>query len=91
MNGTLTVDGRSSPLSPKECKVVLKALGEYRKGLRSRRPSALREFDLEVWDFKRLGFEDIEIARQLGVTVKTVRGAIGRVENGRYGLAGCGD
>lgn len=87
MNAELTVDGSTSPLTPKEAKLLLRALGDYRKGLRRMKPSVLEEFDLEVYGFKRLGYTDAEIARTMQVTSKRVRAAVTRVESGRYGDA----
>lgn len=85
MNATLTVDGSTAPLSPKEAKLLLRALGEYRRGLKRMKPSVLQDFDFEVYGFKKLGYTDAEIARTMKVSAKRVRAAVERVENGRYG------
>lgn len=85
MEATLTIDGRTTPLSAHEAKLCLKAVGTYRAGIKKQRPSVQQVFDLEVYDFKRQGYSDAEIARTMGVTARRVKSAIERVEGGRYG------
>ena len=85
MEATLTIVGRATPLSSREAKLCLKAVGEYRAGIKKQHPSVRQLFDLEVYDFKRQGYSDAEIARTMGVTARRVKSAIERVEGGRYG------
>lgn len=86
MRATLMVDERDTPLSPKEAKMLMRCLGDYRKGVRTR-TSKREEFDLEVYGFKQLGYSDAEIGRTMGCTARSVRGALQRVDAGRYGDA----
>lgn len=84
MEAYLAVDGKRTPLTPKETKAALKAVASYRESIKPR-GSTQMEWDMEVRYFKQLGYKDAEIARMLGVTARCVRGALFRVENGRYG------
>lgn len=83
------VDGESKPITEQEAKVALEAVIAYRRSQKravSKRDEGIRERrDKECWELLNLGYSYQEIGRELGVTVRTVKGAIGRIENGRYG------
>lgn len=84
MDARLVVDGLETPLSPKETKLLLKSLSDYRSTLRHKR-SKQEEFDRECYALKRDGWSDADIGKTMGVSARRVRGAIMRIECGRYG------
>ena len=84
----LTVDGASMTLTPAEARAVFEALQEHRvagRGERSRERT--KERDMLIYDLHEHGHSDASIGRLVGKTARAVRGAIGRVEAGRYGHA----
>lgn len=85
MSIELVVDGKSMTLSNKEAVAALHAIKDVRKKLvRLRRPSVRETVDMEMWNFHCSGMTDAEIGREFGITARAVRGALGRVEAGRY-------
>lgn len=85
MNVSLVVDGKSMQLTKKEACAALHAIRGVRKSLaKLTRPSVREEIDMEIWSFHRDGMTDAEIGREFGITARSVRGALGRVEAGRY-------
>ncbi len=83
---SITVDGASMALTPKEARAVFTALQECRvagKGERSRERT--KERDLLIYDMHMGGHSDASIGRLVGRTAKAVRASIARVEGGRYG------
>lgn len=86
MDAHIKVDGRVAQLSRKEAKVALQAVTAYRRSIaRYTKAPVKQERDMQIYDLYRSGMSEHEIARAYKITVLKVRGALGRVENGRYG------
>ena len=85
MTVEIVVDGKSMALSNKEAIAALHAIKDVRKRMvKLRRPSIRETVDMEMWRFHCSGMTDAEIGREFGITERAVRGALGRVEAGRY-------
>ena len=89
MDVEFIVNGERKPLTPQEAKVALRAVIEYRRSLsraihQTVQHNVRKERDIECWQLKNLGYTDAEIGRMVGITARSVRGALRRVENGRY-------
>lgn len=84
----MVVDGKRIPITENEARVALNAVKDYRKSLkkllRPRKIPIREERDRECWQLHMLGYTDAEIGREIGITARSVRGALCRVENGRY-------
>ena len=79
MNAQLIVDGCSYELTTMQARAALKAALQLQRGhVRENRDKA-------AYRLYQMGAKEQSIARVLGITVKGVRGALTRVENGRYG------
>ena len=84
-NGVIVM-GKVHPIAAYEAKIVLNALRTHRRGQAARTAAPIRKrFDMTVWELHRRGMSDSEIARDMGITASRVRGALKRVECGRYG------
>ena len=81
------VDGKDVPLTEKEGRAALRAVLDYRRSLGKlqRKLYKREEMDFECYDMRLLGYTDAEIGRALGISARSVRTAVGRVESGRYG------
>lgn len=83
---SISVGGDSFPLTVKEAKEALHAVAAYRRSIaRYTKAPVKQERDMQIYDLYRSGMSEHEIARAYKITVLKVRGALGRVENGRYG------
>lgn len=82
----LVIDGQAMRLTDNEAKAMLLALEEFRmKGKGPHSYEGRKEHDLLIYDLHQGGHSDASIGRLVGITARAVRGAIGRVESGRYG------
>lgn len=79
MTPKLIVNGITLNLSPQECKAavmaVLKVKGKTLRWLR----------DMMAYKLYESGRTYAEIGKALGISTRAVKGALTRVENGRYG------
>lgn len=86
MANAIEVKGRRYLLTDKEACAALQAVRRLRKSLRRYVKVPVRmERDMAVYELHGNGAPTSEIAREFGISKKSVEGSIRRVEGGRYG------
>lgn len=82
MRAFLIIDDRATALTAKEVKAAVRAIIE------SRGKTVRQVRDLMAYEFYRKGLSYAEIGKAMGMSARAVKGALTRVENGRYGDVG---
>ena len=86
LDSKLVINGQPMKLTPNETAAMLAALQEFRvSGKGERSYERRKERDLLIYDLHKQGHSDASIGRLVKKSARAVRGAIGRVESGRYG------
>lgn len=78
MRYQLAVNGITTTITAYEMKAAMKAV------LKARRGGAVMKRDLQAYEFARKGLSNAEIGRAMGISARSVKAGIQRVESGRY-------